>query len=146
MRNSYGSLISDFAFIHIGKNSFAIYNSGAKSECFGLKKFDKFLDFPYTEKIAAYIQGSAKFWTWRTENFLYVQFREYFPENERFRACQRAFLDIRKKKICICPNGLQVLQFRGSSPISYTPRFPGNFLMSTVPGKFPDFQIRTSVL
>ena len=72
MRNSYGSLISDFAFIHIGKNSFALYNSCIKSGCFGLKRFHKFLYFPYTEKVAVYIQKSVKFWTWQAKKFPYI--------------------------------------------------------------------------
>lgn len=61
--------------------------------------------FPYTEKVAAYIQRSAKFWTWQAENFPYIQFKHYFPEKEGFRACRRMILYIRAEKNCICPKG-----------------------------------------
>lgn len=59
--------------------------------------------FPYTEKVAAYIQRSAKFWTWQTENFPYIQFRHYFLEKEGFWACRHMILYIRAEKNCICP-------------------------------------------
>ncbi len=90
--------LTDIVFGHIEKNSFALYNSCVKSGCFGLKRFNKFLYFLYTEKVAAYIQRSVKFWTWQAKKFPYIQFGHYFLEKERFWACQREFLDIRIEK------------------------------------------------
>ena len=95
--------LTDIVFGHIEKNSFALYNSCVKSGCFGLKRFNKFLYFLYTEKVAAYIQRSVKFWTWQAKKFPYIQFGHYFLEKERFWACQRVFLYIRMGKYCICP-------------------------------------------
>ena len=61
--------LTDIVFGHIEKNSFALYNSCVKSGCFGLKRFNKFLYFLYTEKVAAYIQRSVKFGHGRLKSF-----------------------------------------------------------------------------
>ena len=101
MRKVWG-VLSHFAFGHIGKNSPVLYNSAEKLAFSCEKQLTSFAYFPYTEKIAVYIQGSAKFCTWQTEKFPYVQFGYDFPENEALRAHQHRFLYIRAEKNSIC--------------------------------------------
>ena len=86
----------------IRENLPVLYNFAEKLAFSCEKKLISFAYFPYAEKIAVYIQGSAKFCTWQTENFSYVQFGYDFPEKGAFLAYQHRFLYIRAEKNCVC--------------------------------------------